>query len=385
VLGFLSHELDYTHLRMLWRRWKKRAKNRVLGHPLTPVGPELVDRILTVLFRLKGDFVPDFRLIDYLVALMSTEQSPALDGSLASADRLKKDLDDLGVFDRRMSMYLPYKLRPYAALGFSGFEGRYYSLFESLRDDMTHAVNLQGLITALAFKYITEGRWTHADIPDRPLRESERRQVFFGAAIGLPTFYVHKDTDNRFLLKILHQTKRVRQSHRYPGYLRVQLLDYRRGLLETVARDGADLIEMMNMGNTIDDLRRRIDDPKDCSAQGKLTNGILADQHGKSPFQMRSQEFNTAAERFYREDLRRKHLAEALDFVAEDIPRLLKQAEHDPETREALVAILQGMELPEFFAQVQRDWLNGSLPEDVLRRFIHLMLVMEFVEARRAA
>ena len=25
VLGFLPHELDYTHLRMVWRRWKKQG------------------------------------------------------------------------------------------------------------------------------------------------------------------------------------------------------------------------------------------------------------------------------------------------------------------------------------------------------------------------
>jgi len=383
VLGFLSHELDYTHLRMLWRRWKKRAKNRVLGHPMTPAGPELVDRMLTFLFRLKGDFVPDFRLIDYLVALMSTEESPALDGRLASADRLKKDLDDLGVFDRRMSMYLPYKLRPFAALGFSGFEGRYYSLFESLRDDMTHAVNLQGLITVLAFKYIAGG-WTHADIPDRPLRESERRQVFFGAATGVPTFYVHENTDNRFLLKILQQTKGLRHSHRYPGYLRVELLDYRCALLETVARDGADLIEMMRLGPTIDDLRARIEDPKHCSGQGKLTKGILAGQGAKSPFQLRAQEFNSAAERYYREDLRRKHFSEALDFVEEDLPRLSQQAQQDPETRESLAHILQGMDLPVFFSQVRQDWMSGASPENTLRRLVHLMLVMEFAETRAA-
>ncbi len=31
VLGFLPHELDYTHLRMLWRRWKKKASLKVSG------------------------------------------------------------------------------------------------------------------------------------------------------------------------------------------------------------------------------------------------------------------------------------------------------------------------------------------------------------------
>ena len=85
------------------------------------------------MLRLRGDYVPDFRLIDYLVALMSTEQSPALDGALDNGERLKNDLDELGVFDRRMSLYLPFKLRQRGVIGFSGFEARHYSLFESLR------------------------------------------------------------------------------------------------------------------------------------------------------------------------------------------------------------------------------------------------------------
>ena len=36
VLGFLPHELDYTHLRMLWRRWKKKTKMKVFNQPITP-------------------------------------------------------------------------------------------------------------------------------------------------------------------------------------------------------------------------------------------------------------------------------------------------------------------------------------------------------------
>ena len=30
ALGFLPHELDYTHLRMLWRRWKKKANLNIM-------------------------------------------------------------------------------------------------------------------------------------------------------------------------------------------------------------------------------------------------------------------------------------------------------------------------------------------------------------------
>jgi hypothetical protein len=148
VLGFLPHELDFTHLRMLWRRWKKKARLNILGRSVTPFGPEWLDRNLSRCFGLKGDVVPDFRLIDYLVALMATDESPALDGCPENDARLKKDLGDMGVFDPCMPLYMLYRARCFQTMGFTGFEGRHYSLFENLDRDMGHAANLQMLITA---------------------------------------------------------------------------------------------------------------------------------------------------------------------------------------------------------------------------------------------
>ncbi|HEY6404063.1 MAG TPA: hypothetical protein VI479_21765, partial [Blastocatellia bacterium] len=122
VLGFLPHELDYTHLRMIWRRWRRKADLKIFGWAMTPCGPSWIDRLLSALFRLKGDWVADFRLLDYLVAVMSTESSPALDGSLGAGERLKLDLADLGVFDTKMPLYLLYRLREFEVMGFTGFE-----------------------------------------------------------------------------------------------------------------------------------------------------------------------------------------------------------------------------------------------------------------------
>lgn len=62
--------------------------------------------------------MPDFRLIDYLVAILSTEKSPALNGKLNNSQQLKQDLADLGVFDTKMSLYLFDKLREYDNMGF---------------------------------------------------------------------------------------------------------------------------------------------------------------------------------------------------------------------------------------------------------------------------
>src|SRR5262249_11956628 len=65
ALGFLPHELDYTHLRMLWRHWKRKTHLRVFGHSVTPYGPKWIDSFVARLFRMRGDLVPDYRLIDF--------------------------------------------------------------------------------------------------------------------------------------------------------------------------------------------------------------------------------------------------------------------------------------------------------------------------------
>jgi len=72
----LAHELDYTHLRMLCGGGKK-GKAEAFGYAMTPMGPLKLDKVLSRIFGLQGDLVTDFRLIDYLVCLLSTEQSPA--------------------------------------------------------------------------------------------------------------------------------------------------------------------------------------------------------------------------------------------------------------------------------------------------------------------
>ena len=375
ALGFLPHELDYTHLRMIWRRWRKKAQLSVFGHSLTPFGPEWLDRMVSSLFRLKGDFVPDFRLIDYLVCLMSTEQSPALDGRPGNADLLRKDLADMGVFDGQMSIYLLYKLREFEKMGFSGFEGRHYSLFENLEDDMGGAANLQTLVTALAFKYMAQGKLCHADIPDSPSIESERRQIFFGAAIGIPTFYVLKESGNAFLNKILQRTRHIRHSHRYPGYLRVINREYCRALVELLLEDAADLIEMLNLSETMAELMIRLEHPERHSTAGRLTRGILDSVNAKSPLSLDAREFNQAAEKYYRETLRQRHMAEAFRFLEEDCLKADLTANNATDgAREALHDVLGGESATTFLHSVKRDVLNERAPKEIVRKLIHLFL-----------
>ncbi len=371
ALGFLAHELDYSQLRILWRMWKAKAKIGIFGAPVTPFGPEWLDRMISRVFNLKGDFLHDYRLLDYLVCLLSTDQSPALDGFRGNSERLKNDLAELGVFDPGMSLYLPIKLREYSRIGFSGFESRQYSLFESLRHDMSQAVNLQNLIHACAFKMIAEGTVGHEDIPDTPHCESERRQVFFGDAIGLSSFYVRKNTTNRFLQRILTKTTSSRPSSRYSDYWKVRSNDYRQALLATLQEESGDLVEMLDCGETLRDLQARLDDQR-LTASGKLTRGILDKLGAGKPLAVKADEFNAAAEQHYRTSLCRTHMHEAFTFLEEDFSSASDWKEGE---KSALVAELDGNDPFSFLRSCRDEVLSDSASPEVLTRLIGLVIL----------
>lgn len=336
VLGFLPHELDYTHLRMIWRRWKKKADLSFMGRTFTPFGPRWIDRPLAKILRLKGDLVPDFRLIDYLVSLLSTESGPGLNGIPGNQERLKEELGAMGVFEPSMSIYLPYRQRFSEIAGYSGFEGRSYSLFSSLKTDMAEAVDMQNLITALACKYVLSGKICHSDIPDRPSIESERRQVFFCTAIGIPTFYVRKDSGNRFLKKILSEVVQQRNSKRYRGYIRVNVEDYLQGLRKIILADAADLIESLQLHERMESLQARLAD-RNAATSKKLISGAVSIRYpGKNGGELSGDEFNESMEAYYRTALKKNYLSEALDLFCEECRELEKDG--DPHLRNAMAA-----------------------------------------------
>jgi hypothetical protein len=382
VLSFLPYQLDYTHLRMIWRRWRKKAKlkARRFGFRLTPFGPPIADNLLSKLFHLRGDLVPDFRLLDYLVAVMSTDQCPALDGSINNQARLKKDLCDWGAFDPAMPVYMLYRQREYGQMGFSGFEGRYYSLFPSLMNDLAPSVALQNLITALAYQLMAKGALTHADIPDRPEIESERRQIFFGAAIGLPTFFVRADTPNLVMRQILECTPGIRLSRRYPGYVRVRHHEFRQGLVRFLKREAAHLIDAFDLNPLLDDLHKRIVDPKDPeqhTAAARLTRSALDRLNLNSPFSAHGSEFNRAAEAHYRTTLRLEHLRESWQVLENEISRWRPPDDAgDPGFREALNSVLDGRDVHAFVREVKETIFSENTDIETLKRLIHLAVLV---------
>ncbi|MBO0863315.1 MAG: hypothetical protein J2P21_33450, partial [Chloracidobacterium sp.] len=221
-----------------------------------------------------------------------------------------------------------------------------------------------------------QGKYTHRDIPDNPFVESERRQIFFGAAIGVPTFFVKRDSPNQLLSAILSRTKRTRASRRYSGYLRVQHDDYRRALLQTLLEDGADMIEMFGMRETIDDLKTRLDDPANATAGGRLIRGILEDAGLRSPMQIKAEEFNLQAERYYRDTLRRRHIAEAYEFLMDDLRAMERRAaQGDCDLGSDLRDCLKGRGAVETVERLQSRIGNDEATEDDLRALINLTLL----------
>jgi hypothetical protein len=376
ALGFLPHQLDYTHLRMIWRRWKRKAHIKFFGRCLTPFGPVWLDRAISKLLGLKGDLVHDFRLIDYLVALLSTDESPSLNGQLDNEMQLKSDLSEMGIFDSQMPLYLLLRLRQHKRMGFSGFEARHYSLFKGFDRDMRPAVDLQRLVTLLAYHYILTGMVTHADIPDNPTVESERRQFFFGAAIGIPTLYVRKQSKNRLMKRILTWCQNTRHSRRYNGYLRVPAIEYQRALIHILKNDAGYLIEMLGLGLKINDLALRINDFEGHSVAHRIVRQISGGGKG-NVLRTSGRDFNQAAETYYRDTLRVDHMREAFALFRKAARELDSwDSWRKGDYNKALLWLLDGASSEEFLVSIRRDTLSGSLPGNISRKMICLMLLV---------
>jgi hypothetical protein len=191
---------------------------------------------------------------------------------------------------------------------------------------------------------------------------------------------VRRDTPNRLLLAILARAKRTRASRRYSGYLRVQIDDYRRALLQTLLDDGADLIEMFGLRETMADLKARLDDPANAAAAGRLTRGILksaGESAGlRSPMKMKAEEFNLQAETYYRGALRRRHIAEAFGFLVDDLSAVEKRAAHgDPAAGDALRDCLNGRGAAKTAERLRARVATDDATEDELRTLINLTLL----------
>jgi hypothetical protein len=272
----------------------------------------------------------------------------------------------MGVSDRNLKLYLPFGLREFEDMGFFGFEGRHYSLFESMREDFAPAATLQQLITVLAYKYAISGQYTHAHLPNDPSSESERRLPFFYAALGLKEFNIRLNTPNDLIKRLASLTKKSAAS-RHRGYVRLELSEYCLALLQLIEEDGSDCVELLGLRKMLADLRERIQH-EGLTAYGKLVRRIMGKSGKSNPLAVEAREFNLAAERYYREELKQKHLKEALEFVRTGLKRQSK------ERIAGLRWIFGELNPVHFISEIERALIADQLQPAQLRILINLLL-----------
>jgi len=268
-------------------------------------------------------------------------------------------------------------LRKYHQMGYSGFEHRYFSVFEDVVRDMGKAADLQVLITALAQKYLYSRQVDHTMIPDSPSVESERRQIFFCTAIGIPTFFVKTRTRNRFLAKILKNTAKTRHSHRYPGYTRVLVAEYQRALISLIQTDGADLVSALNCSSVLDDLENRVNMPQTHAAWGRITQGILEGSGKHKPMSMPGRVFNRHAEEYYGKTLRDAHISQGFELLGKAFEQIDLWARYrDTSYGQALGQILGSRDILNFLKSMRQDFMDETCAPEMLKKFIYLMVLV---------
>ncbi|MFH2057786.1 MAG: hypothetical protein ABIJ59_02670, partial [Pseudomonadota bacterium] len=200
--------------------------------------------------------------------------------------------------------------------------------------------------------------------------------IFFGSAINLPTFYVKTGTKNFFLKKIVSKISKTRMSRRYPGYTRVKVVDYKKALIQLIIQDGQDLIQVLNMQDILSDLEARINDPVLYSTSGKLVNKILDGQKSQDPMKMGSNAFNQKAEKYYIHDLRKQQMDQGFKVLTEEFAKMdLWAGYRDPALREVINTILNGKDLISFLAGVKHSCLDETMPHELSKQLIFLMIL----------
>jgi hypothetical protein len=182
--------------------------------------------------------------------------------------------------------------------------------------------------------------------------------------------------------KIVERARGVRYSRRYPRYLRVYTSRYLLALVELLNDEASDLIEMLKLQETLAELGTTLENPAESSAAGRLTRGILESVGANSAMSLAANEFNLAAERYYRTALKRRHLVEAIGFLGEDL-RMLESEEIAAEGDcKAALSYCTGDRLShKFVSRAREDVLDETASLDTLTRLINLILITEHHES----
>jgi hypothetical protein len=129
------------------------------------------------------------------------------------------------------------------------------------------------------------------------------------------------------------------------------------------------------------DLWERINNFDEYSVSSRLIKGILNSKQKHSPLNMDSDEFNNAAESYYRGDLKRRHISEALLSLKEDCRMIDKSIlSSNDSLSKTLRFILNDSRATQILDILKDDVVEERVDLEHLIKLIHLILVVEYTD-----
>jgi hypothetical protein len=107
-----------------------------------------------------------------------------------------------------------------------------------------------------------------------------------------------------------------------------------------------------------------------------LTSGILGHLNASDPMKVPAEQFNQAAEDYYRETLQKEHLIEALEYLERDLQGLDEAAcLGDKNLVKSLKYNVNGQSCCSFLKRIKRDLLADQLDIETLQSLINLLIL----------
>jgi hypothetical protein len=156
-------------------------------------------------------------------------------------------------------------------------------------------------------------------------------------------------------------------------------------LVQTIEEDGRDLIEQFGAGGIMTNLKERLLHPDQYAVGHRLIHGILSESGARSPLHLPADEFNSIAEGYYRETLRVRQLAEALDTLMDDLAPMERHSGRGDEFALAMRAAVGSGGGASFLRDARSRILTETADAETLRRCIHVTLLAISSNAARVA
>jgi len=151
---------------------------------------------------------------------------------------------------------------------------------------------------------------------------------------------------------------------------------YCQALIRLLKDDAADLVELFGMDDAIRDLEKRLAEPRSHSAAERLTDGILEHLGVRSPLKVSADEFNGAAEDYYRNSLRSQHIAEGLDVLEDDFRTLASPlSRHHTTIGRLLYGLIPLGEVFRYIHDIRESIIHETASIEELRHLISAVLL----------